>query len=194
MYSNFENNLGPLAPCVKCKHLGVACFGSNMDAAKFPQVIAWCLARKKYFGINNNAIADGSGISTHTVNKLFTGNLDSCNHDSIARIVRYLVDPTGKAEFGTCPLCKEETPLTETEKAALLSKIQQLETKLATADDRAEVQLARALQDKQQTIDNLKEQIADHRANSTHRERSIRVLSALLGLALLAIIALLWFR
>lgn len=194
MFSDFESKLGALAPCVKCPRIGASCFAGNMLAAKLPQVVAWCIARKKFLGINNNAIADGCGVSIHTLNKLFTGNLESCNLETIARVVRFLVDPTGKAEFVACPICKEEAPLTETERTFLENKVQQLETKLATAEDRAEVQIARALQDKQQTIDNLKEQITDHRAHGKRRENTIRVLSALLGLALLATIALLWFR
>lgn len=193
MYTNYEEKLGALKPCVKCPHIGVSCFGANMSAVTLTEAIAWCIARKKYLGLNNQAVADKSGVSVHTINKLFTGNTEGCNRETLTRIVKALVDPTGTAAFSTCPFTAGEK-VNDAETLRLKEQVQLLEQKLATAEERAEAHLAEAHQDKHDAIEHLKSQLHDYRKHVAEREKVVKVLSALLGVAVIIIIALLWFR
>lgn len=183
LYTNYEDKLGSLKPCVKCQHVGVTCFGGNMSAVTFTEVIAWCLARKKYLGINNQTIADKSGISVHTINKLFTGNLESCNHDTITRIVKTLVDPTGTTVFSTCPFAAGEK-VNDAETLRLKEQVQLLEQKLATVEEKAEARVAHEQEERAKIAAHLKEQITDMRHQN-------KMLSRCLFVAVVALVSIL---
>lgn len=200
LYSDYESKLGALRPCVTCSCLGESCFGANMSARPFSEVIAWCLARKKVLNISNQTIADRSGVSIHTINKLFTGNLESCNRETIMRLVMALVNPPEGAAFCVCPFLDENGQINhnkavveklELQIGTLLAENHHLKQQLEAADERAERRVTRALEDKRRSIDHLKEQIAEQRTHAAQREKTIRVLSTLLGIAVAALIAML---
>ena len=197
MLTNYEQHLGNLKPCVNCPHIGEHCFGGNMSACEFRELVAWCIGRKTLLGFTNAKIAELSGISIHTINKVFSGSLENCNRDTIVAIVRTLIDPTGEKPFRACPLIVEnafgsaESEKLQRQIAELTEENLALKQQLSEADSKAEFRVSRALEDKAKSVAHLKEQIAEYRAHGARREKTIRTLSVLLGITVAALIALL---
>lgn len=205
LYTNYEEKLGALKPCVECTYMGTYCFGANMSARPFSEIIAWCIARKKVLNITNAAVADRSGVSLPTINRLFSGAMDSCNRETIVRIVQVLIDPAGDAAYCACPFIAAETPVTVNAKdeadklhlqiSTLLAENHALKEQLADADSKAEFRVARALEDKAKTSAHLKEQIAEmklsHKEVLADLKSRNKTLSILLGIAAGALVVLL---
>lgn len=97
--------------CLRCDYLGVKCDGPNTLAMTLDRWCEWCRSLKDLRGLTNAEIAEESGVSLTTVDRVMAGKASKdIMRNTAADINRALVGSEGK---WPCAMAFEaETPAT----------------------------------------------------------------------------------
>ena len=190
----------PYNMCINCNHIGISCDGPNFLAMSTERWCEWCRLRKEFLGWSNARVADLAGVSKISVDRVMSGNVKDLRNTTMQAVTKALVN----GSWGQYP-CSMST-VTETEyvdNPDLVARYDRLQTALDSiaAEHRAEIDAIRA--DDQRKIDFLRQQVKfkedqmaakDTMLSQRYeyikgRDRVIRILSILLGVAVLVIIA-----
>lgn len=205
----------PYNMCLNCTHIGKRCDGPNFLAMSPERRSEWMRLRKDYLhGLEpdkwtNTYIAEASGVSKITVSRVLSGDMKDLRISTIESVLKVLVNGTwgqypcamaGDAQAETVYIDNPELAKKAEESAAECERLRAMLEKM-TEDRKADVSAAHA--DDQKKIDFLRDQIKfkeerireqdkllEERRDFIYRkDRVIRWLSVLLGVAVLIIIA-----
>lgn len=105
-----KNIGGPYDKCLSCPDLGERCDGPNTLAMGLERWCEWCRKLKDLRGMTNAELAEKSGVSPGTINRVMSGQLDDIRHSTASLINRVLVGSGGK--WPCAQAVAEETPAT----------------------------------------------------------------------------------
>lgn len=129
-------NEKPYNQCIRCEHIGVKCDGPNFLAMSADRFAEWCRVRKEYLGWTNAIIAEKSGLSLASVNRILSGSADGMNNTTMQAITRVLVN----GSWGQYPCASSDLDLADREAAARAEcgRLQQ-ELDRLSGDNRAKI-------------------------------------------------------
>lgn len=73
----------PNNQCIKCDKLGVICDGPNAASMSNERFCEWCKLRKNELGWSNQKLADVTGLSKTTIDRIMTGKITGLNAETI---------------------------------------------------------------------------------------------------------------
>lgn len=173
----------PYNVCIDCAHIGINCDGPNFLAMSTERWCEWCHLRKEYLDWTNAEIAERAGISKISVDRVMSGNVKDIRVTTMQAITRALVD--GSWGQYPCAMASEEKEVVDN--PAIVEQCKHLQAELAQLREYDEGR-----------IEYLKEQLRDRDKLLAarfklilSRDRVIRILAILLGVAVVAIIGVL---
>lgn len=148
----------PYNICISCSRIGQTCDGPNFLAMTVERWCEWCRLRRDYLGWKNQTIADKSGISKISIDRIIAGDVKDLRITTMQAVSRALVNGT----WGQSPCVL----VTETEKEiyvdnpVIIAQCQQLQHTLDTLSADFQVELTTVREEAQKKIDFLREQIS----------------------------------
>lgn len=190
----------PYNRCLNCNHIGQICDGPNFLAMSIERWCEWCRLRKEYLGLTNARVAELSGVSKISVDRVMSGNIKDLRITTMQAITKALVNGTwGQYPCAMAAIAEKEY----IDNPELVSRCDRLQAALDSiaAEHREEMAAIRA--DDQRKIDFLRDQVKFKEAQMAAKDkllserydflkakdRTIRILASLLGLAVLVIIS-----
>lgn len=181
----------PYNQCIDCSYIGKHCDGPNFLAMSTERWCEWCHLRKEYLGWTNSKIADISGISKISVDRIMSGNVKDLRNTTMQAVTKALVN----GSWGQYPCAMAE--LSEKEQnPAIVEQCKQLQAAMdkMTAEHKAEVDTVRAAYHRQIEFTReqmaAKDQLLKERLGFIRRkDRIITILSFALTITVLVIIA-----
>lgn len=172
----------PYNLCLNCIQIGKNCDGPNFLAMDTERWCEWCHLRKDYLGWTNAHVAELAGISKVSIDRVMSGNVKDLRISTMQAITKALVNGT----WGKHPCAGFSEPETVyVDNPAIVEQCKKLQEEIGT------VRMT-----EQRKVDFLKEQItvkdnliAEYNEFIKRKNRVIRWLSILLGIAVVAIIA-----
>lgn len=138
----------PYNKCIACPNLGVRCDGPNFLAMSGERWVEWCKLRKDYLRWSNQDLADISGISKTSVDRILAGHAGDIRNSTMEAITKALVN----GSWGQFP-CAD--PNESTADPLLQKEVEQLRHELEKAETTGQKQtdyLKRIVDDLQQSI------------------------------------------
>lgn len=136
--------------CIKCDYLGAKCDGPNLISLQKERFFEWCRLRKEYLGWTNAKLAEVSGVSKATVDRINSSSGPGLNGDTMSAIACALIYQKQCADGGwgrfPCPL-SENLDSSDTE---------QLKNEVAML----KLQLEQQQKNDREKIDYLKQQVS----------------------------------
>lgn len=189
----------PYNMCINCNHIGIDCDGPNFLAMSTERWCEWCRLRKEFLGWSNARVAELAGVSKISVDRVMSGNVKDLRNTTMQAVTKALVN----GSWGQYPCSMSTVKETEyVDNPELLERYERLQAALDSiaAEHREEIAAVRA--DDQRKIDFLRQQVkfkedqmaakdkllSERHAFMVSKDRTIRVLSILLGIAVLVII------
>lgn len=193
----------PYNMCVNCAHIGKNCDGPNFLAMEMPRLCEWCRLRKDYLHNldskwTNAYIAEQSGISKVTVDRFLSGSVDDLKTSTIARILKVLVNgtwgqyPCAMADATGKEIVYKDSPELVAKADAVAAQCAKLQATMdnMTAEHNSRIdylkEQIRFKENQMSTKDHLIEEYNEH---IKRKNRVIKWLSILLGVAVVLIIA-----
>ena len=148
----------PYNICISCSRIGQTCDGPNFLAMSVERWCEWCHLRRDFLGWKNQTIADKSGISKISIDRIMAGDVKDLRISTMQAVSQALVNGT----WGQSPCVL----VTETEKEiyvdnpAIIAQCKHLQNTLDTlsADYKAELAIIR--EEAREKVEFLREQIA----------------------------------
>ena len=92
--------------CAICENLGVTCWKVNILSMTTPEIIEFLKQRKKFLGVSNQKIAEGSNVPVGTVSRVFSFDPQTdkadFKFDTLRRIAAFLMGYSWSDE--DCPV------------------------------------------------------------------------------------------
>ncbi len=177
--------------CVRCPKLGKSCDGPNFILTSPDKLIEWVKERKKHLGLTNEKLAELSGVAPGTIASVLAGRRADFKVGTIQPIMLALI---GGERTGTpCPdpTGRHDAELRE-EIARLKEDNERQEKRLA--EFAAEVDLlrnhnAQTARNNEQAAERYETSLNFLRSRIKSRDKTVKVLGALLLLAWLIILS-----
>lgn len=87
-----EREEKPYNQCIDCTYIGKSCDGPNFLAMSVDRWCEWCHLRKEYLDWTNAKIAELSGISKISVDRVMSGNVKDLRISTMQAITKALVN------------------------------------------------------------------------------------------------------
>lgn len=190
----------PYNQCIKCDYLGTKCDGPNVIAMSKERYCEWCRQLKEERGWSNAKLAEVSGVSKATIDKMMTNRITGLNGETISSVTCALVygyaDPNGSwGKFpcamvapdnasGGCPKCAELQKQMENQTKSDREKIDHLKKQVAFAESQ--------LLEKDAQIRSKDDRLHERADFMYRKDRVITILSVLLGISVLLILTALF--
>lgn len=87
-----EREEKPYNQCIDCTYIGKSCDGPNFLAMSIDRWCEWCHIRKEYLNWTNAKIAELSGISKISVDRVMSGNVKDLRITTMQAITKALVN------------------------------------------------------------------------------------------------------
>lgn len=182
----------PNNQCIKCDKLGVICDGPNAASMSNERFCEWCKLRKNELGWSNMKLAEITGLSKTTIDRIMTGKISGLNGETInilscALVYGYNSSGESWGKF-PCPLSAnapdDDVKMLREENARLLLQLKQLSENDRSKIDHLKNQISF---DEQQIRE--KDSLLKQRYQFLRRKDFvIAILSVLLSLSVAAII------
>lgn len=156
----------PYNLCINCAHIGKRCDGPNFLAMSTERWCEWCRLRKDYLGWTNAKVAELADVALVSVQRIMSGHVKDLRISTMQAVTKALV----AGSWGQYPCVMAELAGRETvyvDNPDLVAKADGVQAECA--------QMRTA-------VNFLKDQLG-------RRDKAIAILAALLGVAVLAIIA-----
>ena len=180
----------PYNLCLNCVHIGKNCDGPNFLAMTTERWCEWCHLRKDYLGWTNAHVADLSGVSKISVDRIMSGNVKDLRNTTMQAVTKALVNGTwGQYPCATAALSEKEPVYIDN--PALVAKCEQLQADIATVRDESQRKinfLLGQVKFKEEQMAAKDKLIAERYDFLKAKDRVIRWLSVLLAISLIVII------
>lgn len=184
----------PYNVCIECVHIGKVCDGPNFLAMTTERLSEWCKLRKDYLHKQdarwtNSYIAEVAEVSKTTVDRFLSSAYDDIKTSTLTRIIKVLVNGT----WGQypCAMAAQEKEVVTVDNPETISKLEEAYNQCRVLQQ----SLDTAHNDEHRRLSFLKEQLAvkDRLLQErfdflTRKDRVIKILSILLGIAVLLIL------
>lgn len=148
----------PYNICVSCARLGDTCDGPNFLAMSVDRWCEWCHLRRDFLKWKNQTIAEKSGISKISVDRIMAGDVKDLRITTMQAVTRALVD--GVWGHAPCVLVTETEKEIYVDNPVIIAQCQHLQNTLEHLSEDYKSELATVRAEAQQKIDFLREQIA----------------------------------
>ena len=188
----------PYNQCIDCAHIGKNCDGPNFLAMSIDRWCEWCHLRKEYLNWTNAKIAELSGVSKISVDRIMSGNVKDMRNTTMQAVTKALVN----GSWGQYP-CAMAANASEEYNPAIVDQCKQLQATIdrQAAEHKEALESVRAAE--QRKIDFLREQVRfkeeqmrtkdkllqDRYEFIKRKDHTIALLGFLLAACLLVIIA-----
>ena len=144
--------------CVSCSRIGDTCDGPNFLAMTVERWCEWCRLRRDFLKWKNQTIADKSGVSKISVDRIMAGDVKDLRITTMQAVTRALVN--GAWGHSPCVLVTETEKEIYVDNPAIIAQCQQLQHTLDTLSADFQNELTTIREEEQKKIDFLREQIA----------------------------------
>ena len=148
----------PYNICVSCSRIGQSCDGPNFLAMSVDRWCEWCRLRRDFLKWKNQTIAEKSGVSKISVDRIMSGDVKDLRITTMQAVTRALVN--GSWGQSPCVLVTETEKEIYVDNPVIIAQCQQLQNTLDTLSEQYREDLATVREEARQKIDFLKEQIA----------------------------------
>ena len=148
----------PYNICISCSKIGQSCDGPNFLAMSVERWCEWCRLRRDFLKWRNNTIAEKSGVSKISVDRIMSGDVKDLRITTMQAVTKALVNGT----WGQSPCVL----VTETEKEiyvdnpVIIAQCQHLQNTLDSMSAEYKEERAAFREEAQRKIDFLREQVA----------------------------------
>lgn len=166
----------PYNRCLSCPNLGVKCDGARSSAMALPRWCEFMRDMKEVKGLTNAYIADASGVSIKTIERLMAQN---CEQDIMRETARRIEDAIiGSSNTYPCILAFEESRPKESEAIRDLERVLAENKDMCQALEKAHVEKQIIRDEAQKKIDHLLNEINFLRLEN---DRKARIIDKYLG-------------
>ena len=144
----------PYNICVSCSRIGQTCDGPNFLAMSVDRWCEWCKLRRDYLEWKNATIAEKSGVSKITIDRIMSGDTKDLRITTMQAVTKALVN--GAWGQSPCVLVTENEKEIQVDNPVIIAQCQQLQNSLDSLSE--EVVAIRA--EAQKKIDFLRDQVA----------------------------------
>ena len=148
----------PYNICVSCTRLGETCDGPNFLAMSVDRWCEWCHLRRDFLKWKNQTIADKSGISKISIDRIMAGDVKDLRITTMQAVTRALVD--GVWGHAPCVLVTETEKEIYVDNPAIIAQCQHLQNTLEHLSEDYKSELATVREAAQKKIDFLMAQVA----------------------------------
>ena len=148
----------PYNICVSCSRIGQTCDGPNFLAMSVEQWCEWCHLRRDYLNWKNQTIAEKSGLSKISIDRIMAGDVKDLRITTMQSVTKALVN--GAWGQSPCVLVTETEKEIYVDNPVIIAQCQQLQHTMDTLSADYQVELAAVREDAQRKIDFLREQVA----------------------------------
>lgn len=148
----------PYNICISCAKIGQSCDGPNFLAMSVERWCEWCRLRRDHLKWKNQTIADKSGVSKVSVDRIMAGDVKDLRITTMQAVTKALVN--GSWGQSPCVLVSESEKEIYVDNPVIIAQCQNLQNTLdaLSAEYREEKINIRA--EAQRKIDFLREQIS----------------------------------
>ena len=148
----------PYNICVSCARLGDTCDGPNFLAMTVERWCEWCHLRRDFLQWKNQTIADKSGLSKISIDRIMAGDVKDLRITTMQAVTRALVD--GVWGHAPCVLVTETEKENYVDNPVIIAQCKHLQNTLDHLSEDYKMELATVRAEAQEKIDFLREQIA----------------------------------
>lgn len=148
----------PYNICVSCTRLGETCDGPNFLAMSVDRWCEWCHLRRDFLKWKNQTIADKSGISKISIDRIMAGDVKDLRITTMQAVTRALVD--GVWGHAPCVLVTETEKEIYVDNPAIIAQCQHLQNTIDSLSANYQTELAAVRAEAKQKIDFLRDQVA----------------------------------
>ncbi len=143
----------PYNICVSCSRIGQTCDGPNFLAMSVERWCEWCRLRRDFLGWKNATIAEKSGVSKISIDRIMAGDVKDLRITTMQAVTKALVN--GAWGQSPCVLVTETEKEIYVDNPVIVAQCQHLQNTLDSLSE--EVVAIRA--EAQKKIDFLRDQI-----------------------------------
>lgn len=143
--------------CVSCSRIGQTCDGPNFLAMPIERWCEWCHLRRDFLNWRNSTIAEKSGVSKISVDRIMAGDVKDLRITTMQAVTRALVN--GVWGHSPCVLVTETEKEIYVDNPIIIAQCQHLQNTLDNLSVDYKTELAAIREDAQKKIDFLMEQI-----------------------------------
>ena len=147
----------PYNICVSCARLGETCDGPNFLAMSVERWCEWCHLRRDFLGWKNQTIADKSGISKISIDRIMAGDVKDLRITTMQAVTRALVN--GVWGNSPCVLVTETEKEIYVDNPVIIAQCQHLQNTLDHLSEDYQRELATVREAAQRKIDFLLSQV-----------------------------------
>lgn len=148
----------PYNICISCPKIGQSCDGPNFLAMTIERWCEWCHLRRDYLGWKNQTIADKSGVSKISIDRIMAGDVKDLRITTMQAVTKALVN--GVWGQSPCVLVTETEKEIYVDNPVIVAQCQHLQNSLDILSEEYKKEVANVREDAQQKIDFLREQVA----------------------------------
>ena len=148
----------PYNICISCPKIGQSCDGPNFLAMSVERWCEWCHLRRDYLKWRNSTIAEKSGVSKISVDRIMAGDIKDLRITTMQAVTRALVN--GSWGQSPCVLVTENEKEIYTDNPVIVAQCQHLQNTLDTLSAEYMTELVAVREEAKRKIDFLREQIA----------------------------------
>ena len=148
----------PYNICVTCSRMGNTCDGPNFLAMSIDRWCEWVHLRKDFLKWKNTTIAEKSGVSKISVDRIMAGDVKDLRITTMQAITRALINGT----WGQypCALVAETEKEIYIDNPVIIAQCQHLQDTMDKLSEEYKTEVAAVRAEAQRKIDFLREQIA----------------------------------
>jgi transcriptional regulator with XRE-family HTH domain len=147
----------PYNICISCPRIGQTCDGPNFLAMSVYRWCEWCHLRRDFLGWKNATIADRSGVSKVSVDRIMSGDVKDLRITTMQAVTKALVN--GVWGQSPCVLVTETEKEIYVDNPVIVAQCQQLQEKIDALSEEYKTETATLRAEAQTKIDFLREQI-----------------------------------
>lgn len=147
----------PYNICVSCARLGETCDGPNFLAMSVERWCEWCHLRRDFLNWRNQTIAEKSGISKISIDRIMSGDVKDLRITTMQAVTRALVN--GVWGNSPCVLVTETEKEIYVDNPVIIAQCQHLQSSLDRLSEDYKSEIAAVRAEAQRKIDFLRGQV-----------------------------------
>lgn len=148
----------PYNICISCPKIGQTCDGPNFLAMTVDRWCEWCHLRRDFLGWKNQTIAEKSGVSKISVDRIMSGDVKDLRITTMQAVTRALVN--GVWGQSPCVLVTETEKEIYVDNPVIIAQCQQLQHTLDTLSQEFQQEIAAVREEDRRKIEFLRDQVA----------------------------------
>lgn len=147
----------PYNICVSCARLGETCDGPNFLAMSVERWCEWCHLRRDFLNWRNQTIAEKSGISKISIDRIMSGDVKDLRITTMQAVTRALVN--GVWGNSPCVLVTETEKEIYVDNPVIIAQCQHLQSSLDRLSEDYKAEIATVRAEAQEKINFLRRQV-----------------------------------